>query len=95
LSKHFTLICVITLSVIALVSGCSSEHYQKNRAPENRDQYSGVEGTVQYQKDQSYLLSKELRDKCEAAKIDLAVAQAKKNVKEIEKQQTIIESNCK
>lgn len=93
--KHLNLISVITFSVIILLSGCSSEHYQKDRTPENRDQYSGVEGAMQYQKDQGYLLTKELLDKCEAAKIDLAVAQTHKIPKEIEKQQNIIESSCR
>ncbi len=92
--KHLSLISIVTLSVLSLLSGCSSEHYQKDRAPENRDQYSGAEGAVQYQKDQSYLLTKELSDKCEAAKIDLAVAQSNKNSKEIEKQQALIENSC-
>jgi len=86
---------LISFFIIAVLSGCSATlapSYQKDRKPEDRDQYSGVEGMVQQQKDQNYLITKELRDKCFEAKIDLAVAE--NNEQDIAKQEDIIESTC-
>lgn len=88
---------LIPVSLIVFLSACGATQpssYQKDRSPEDRDQYSGVEGMTQYQKDQSYLLNKELSDKCTQAKIDLAIANADKNAKEIQKQNSLIGSTC-
>lgn len=88
---------LIPISLIVLLSACGATHppsYQKDRAPENRDQYSGVEGMAQYQKDQSHLMSKELSDKCKKAKIDLAIAKTNEDSKEIHKQNSLIKSTC-
>lgn len=88
---------LIPISLIVLLSACGATQpppYQKDRAPEDRDQYSGVQGMSQYQKDQSYLVKKELSDKCTTAKIDLAIAEADKNTSDIEKQNALINSSC-
>ena len=80
-----------------LLSACGATQpppYQKDRKPEDRDQYNGVVGLAQQQKDQNYLMRKELSDKCSAAKIDLAIAQTNKNTNEIEKQNALISSTC-
>ena len=88
---------LIALSLVFLLSACGATQpppYQKDRNPEDRDQYNGAEGMVQYQKDQSYLISKELSDKCTKAKIDLAIAETDKNATEIKKQNELISSTC-
>ena len=88
---------LLSLSLIVLLSACGASQpppYQKDRAPEDRDQYSGVEGLTQQQKDQTYLMDKELSDKCTAAKIDLAIAEADKNTSKIKKQSDLISSTC-
>ncbi|MTJ02880.1 hypothetical protein [Idiomarina piscisalsi] len=88
---------LIPVTLIVLLSACGATQappYQKDRSPEARDQYSGVEGMAQYQKDQSYLGSKELADKCAQAKVDLAIAEEDKNTSEIEKQKAIISNTC-
>ncbi len=88
---------LLSLSLIVLLSACGASQpppYQKDRAPEDRDQYSGAEGLTQQQKDQAYLMSKELSDKCTEAKIDLAIAEADKNSSEIKKQNALISSTC-
>jgi len=88
---------LIPVSLIVLLSACGATQpppYQKDRAPEDRDQYSGAQGMSQYQKDQSYLVKKELSDKCTTAKIDLAIAEADKNTSDIEKQNALINSSC-
>jgi hypothetical protein len=88
---------LLSFSLIVLLSACGASQsppYQKDRAPEDRDQYSGAEGLTQQQKDQTYLMSKELSDKCTAAKIDLAIAETDKNASEIKKQNALISSTC-
>ena len=88
---------LIPVSLIVLLSACGATQpppYQKDRAPEDRDQYSGAQGMSQYQKDQSYLVKKELSDKCTTAKIDLAIAEADKNTNDIKKQNALINSSC-
>lgn len=77
--------------------GCeatSPPPYQKDREPENRDTYTGAEGAVQWQKDQNYLQQKEVKDKCEKAKLDLVVAQTEDNAALIKTSQDIIKTTC-
>lgn len=81
-----------------LLSGCKvneGEAYQKDRAPEDRTEYTGVEGLQQAQKDKMYLMDKELRDKCNNAKISYAVAKSNQNEKEAQAQKAIIAQTCK
>ncbi|WP_425393364.1 hypothetical protein [Colwellia piezophila] len=88
---------LLSLSLIVLLSACGASQpppYQKDRAPEDRNQYSGAEGLTQQQKDQTYLMNKELSDKCTEAKIDLAIAETDKNSSEIKKQNALISSTC-
>lgn len=89
---------LIPVSLIVLLSACGATQpppYQKDRAPEDRDQYSGVKGLMQHQKDQMYIMTKELSDKCTAAKIDLAIAETEGNLDEIKKQGKLISSTCR
>ena len=88
---------LVSLSLVVLLSACgavSPPPYQKDRAPEYRDQYNGAEGLAQQQKDQTYLMNKELSDQCTTAKIDLAIAETDKNTNEIKKQKTLISDTC-
>jgi hypothetical protein len=88
---------LIPISLTVLLSACGATQpppYQKDKILEDRDQYNGLEGMAQYQKDQNYLVSKELPDKCTKAKIDLAVAETNKNVNEIKKQNSLISNTC-
>jgi hypothetical protein len=57
----------------------------KSRKPEDREQYKGVEGLTQQQKDHTYLMIKELSDKCTTAKIDVAVVLTEENTIEIKR----------
>lgn len=89
---------LFTIATILLLSSCKATQapaYQEDRAPEDRDSYNGLTGLAQYQKDQSYLLNKELEDKCSAAKVDLAVAQSENNEKVAKAQQDIIKRTCR
>ena len=87
----------LPFSLLVILSACGAKQpppYQQEQAPETRDQYSGAEGFKQQQKDQAYLMNKELADKCTAAKIDLAMAEQEKNTSEIHQQIELINSNC-
>ncbi|MCO7189271.1 MULTISPECIES: hypothetical protein [unclassified Pseudoalteromonas] len=85
------------LCLLAL-GGCQVSQpapYEKDKAPEERQEYNGVDGLAQAQQDQVYLMDKELRDKCNNAKVDLAVAKGDKNDKEIARQINIIKQTCR
>ena len=89
---------LLSLLLTVLLSACGASQpppYQKDRTPEDRNQYSGAEGLTQQQKDQTYLMDKELSDKCTEAKIDLAIAEVDKNASEITKQSDLISSTCR
>nr|WP_026301381.1 hypothetical protein [Colwellia piezophila] len=88
---------LLSLSLIVLLSACGASQpppYQQDRTPEDRDQYNGVEGLTQQQKDQTYLMNKELSDKCTTAKIDLAIAETDKNASEMKKQKALMSDTC-
>ena len=88
---------LIPVSLIVLLSACGASQpppYQKDRKPEDRNQYGGAEGLTQMQKDKIYLLNKELSDKCTTAKIDLAIAETDNNTSEIKQQKSIISDTC-
>lgn len=81
-----------------LMMGCQASQapaYQADKSPEERTQYNGLDGAIQKQKDQNYLLSKELKDKCDEARIDLAVAQRESNEESASIHQGIIEKTCR
>jgi hypothetical protein len=72
MSKNRTCVICACLSLIWIAS-CKSTptvNYQKDRDVENRDTYSNVEGMMQYQKDQLYLIEHEVNKKCLRKKID-------------------------
>ena len=70
------------VALLLCLSACSATQapsYQADREPENRDTYIGIEGMGQYQKDQAYLMEKELSEECQNAKIELGIAEAEKD----------------
>ncbi|BDX06152.1 hypothetical protein [Planctobacterium marinum] len=88
---------IIVLSLISLISACNvtqAPPYEADKAVEDRENYSGTKGMVQYGKDQNYLAKKELSDKCERARIDLAVAINEGDEKQVKAQEGIIQRNC-
>jgi len=87
----------IPISLVVLLSACTATippAFQQDRTPEERDQYNGLEGMVQQQKDQNYLMKKELADKCSQAQVNLIIAQNDKNESEIIKMENLINSTC-
>lgn len=89
---------LMLIALVTMLTACNStqpDAYQKDRQPEDRNEYVGAEGVAQHQKDQSYLMDKELTEKCSSTKIDLAIAQSNKNKKEIEQLQSKIKTVCR
>jgi len=85
------------LSLLVFLTACGATQpppYQKDRNPEDRDQYSGAEGLTQQQKDQTYLMNKALSEQCTTAKIDLAIAVTDNNASEIKQQNALISRTC-
>lgn len=89
----------IKMSVLMLtLAGCQlspAPAYQENREPEDRTEYNGIEGTLQQQKDQGYLMDKALVKKCDSARIELAIAKTAKNKAAIEESEARIRRHCK
>lgn len=88
---------LIIVSLLSLISACGATQappYQEDRQAKDRDQYSGLEGLKQQQKDQHYLMNNELSERCENAKVSLAVAQTNHDHKETNKQKDIIADTC-
>lgn len=86
------------LSIVLVLSACKVTEpppYQADREPEERTEYNGLEGLSQQQKDQSYLMDKELADKCSAARIDYAVAESQGDEDNMQKHADIISRTCK
>ena len=88
---------LIPLSLLVFLTACGATQpppYQKDRNPEDRDQYSGAEGLTQQQKDQTYLMNKALSEQCTTAKINLAIAVTDNNASEIKQQNALISRTC-
>lgn len=66
MSNNRTCVVCACLSLI-LIASCKSKptvNFQKDRDVEYRDTYSNIEGMVQYQKDQLYLMKNERSNGC-------------------------------
>ena len=88
---------IAVLPLVFVLFGCKvneGEAYEKDKAPEERSEYVGTEGLAQAQKDKLYLMDKELRDKCNDAKISYAVAKSNNNEKEAQAQKAIMSNTC-
>ena len=87
----------IFISSTFILSACNATPppaYQSDKSPEERTEYNGLKGVAQQQKDQSYLMDKELSDRCIEAKISLAIAESEKNKNETKHQQSIVKLVC-
>ena len=90
--KYLPIISIVCL--LQAFKATQPEPFQKDRTPEDRTEYNGLTGMVQQQKDQNYLMSKELSDKCNEAKIDLAIAESEGNLSEIKENKKTISKMC-
>lgn len=86
------------MSVVTLLTACgatSPPPYEKEKSAEEREYYQGATGLVQQQKDQNYLIKKEMSEKCEQARLDLAVAESEGQTDTIAHYQSVIKQSCK
>jgi hypothetical protein len=69
---------VLMLSVLSCVTACQSSApaFQADRPVAERDTYQGVDGLVQYQRDQDQLRQQEKEQACMQAKVALQQARA-------------------
>lgn len=87
------IVSVITLALIA----CGSHQappYEKDKRPEDRGQYSGVEGVIQKQKDQAYLSNQANKLKCQDSRLDLVDAEAEGDINMIRQVKARVQKNC-
>ncbi|MFQ3197496.1 MAG: hypothetical protein ACI8R9_001241 [Paraglaciecola sp.] len=88
----------LSLPLMIVLVGCGSTrppHYEKDKAPAEREYYQGATGLMQQQEDQNYLMKKELSEKCEQARLDLAVAASEGQGDNIAHFKPMIKQNCK
>ena len=70
---------VLTLCFTLMIVSCGArtpEPYQKDRAPEARDQYTGTKGLQQKIKDEKAIAKKKQNERCEEAQFRWMEAQA-------------------
>ncbi|MEC7644325.1 MAG: hypothetical protein VX870_12600 [Pseudomonadota bacterium] len=88
---------MFVLALIASLSACEShqaEPYQKDRSVESRDEYNGLEGMEQYQKDQIERMKTDKSEACQQAQIDLAKAESEGDTKRIKRLKALVEDVC-
>jgi len=80
IKKECSMNKLLIVSAFTLTLAACSAHrappYEKDKRPEDRDQYSGVEGMKQYQKDQNSLIKQANQIKCQDTRMDFVDAEA-------------------
>lgn len=87
----------ILVSVVALLlTACqqSGPAYQADRDISDRDTYQGVDGLVQYQKDQDALRQREREAACLQSKIALQKASSEQHAEQIASLEAQVKSQC-
>ncbi|GAC21465.1 hypothetical protein [Paraglaciecola arctica] len=87
------IISALTLTLVA----CGSHRappYEKDKRPEDREQYSGIEGVIQQQKDQTYLNNQARMAKCQDSRLDLVDAEAEGDINMIRQVKARVQKNC-
>ncbi len=87
------IISAFTLTLVA----CGAHRappYEKEKRPEDRGQYSGVEGVIQKQKDQAYLANEANKFKCQDARLDLVDAEAEGDINMIRRVKARVQKLC-
>jgi hypothetical protein len=68
--------------------------YEKDKRPQDRGQYSGVEGVVQKQKDEAYLANEANKFKCQDARLDLVDAEGEGDINMIRRVKARVQKLC-
>ena len=88
---------LFVLALIGSLSACEShqtEPYQKDRSVESRDEYKGLEGMEQYQKDELERMKTDKSEACQQAQIDLAKAESVGDTKRIKRLKALVDDVC-
>lgn len=89
---------LLIVSAISLTFVACGAHraapYDKNKSPEERENYAGVEGMKQYQKDQDALIKQANKIKCQDARMDFVDAEAKGDVGEVRLVKARLQKYC-
>jgi len=91
--KKIFIVSALTLTLAA----CGSHQappYEKEKRPEDREQYSGVEGSIQKQKDQAYMDNQANKLRCQDSRLDLVDAEAEGDINMIRQVKARVQKNC-
>lgn len=91
--KKLLFVSVFTLTLVA----CGSHRappYEKDKRPEDRTEYSGVEGSIQKQKDQAYMANQANKLKCQDARLDLVDAEAEGDINMVRQVKARVQKLC-
>ena len=89
-------ILIISALTLGLI-GCAAHQappYEKEQKTEDKDQYSGVEGSIQKQKDKAYLTNQANKLKCQDARLDLVDAEAEGDINTIRQVKARVQRLC-
>jgi len=87
------IISAFTLT-LAACSVYQAPPYEKNKRPDDKGQYSGVEGVVQKQKDEAYLANEANKFKCQDARLDLVDAEAEGDINMVRRVKVRLQKLC-
>lgn len=92
------LLIVVTLAITVLTIGaCGSTQapsYDKNKAPADKENYSGLQSSAQRQKDDSNISRQTVNERCQQARFVLVDAERDVNDKEISKARDLVDKFC-
>jgi predicted metal-dependent phosphoesterase TrpH len=87
------IVSALTLTLVACGS-YQAPPYEKEKRPEDRGEYSGVEGSIQKQKDQAYMANQANKLRCQDSRLDLVDAEAEGDVNTIRQVKARVQKNC-
>ena len=87
------IVSAFTLTLVACGS-YQAPAYEKDKRPEDRGQYTGIEGVIQKQKDQNYLTNQANKLKCQDSRLDLVDAEAEGDINMIRRVKARVQKNC-
>lgn len=91
----FKLRCIL-LSVFFVLNACSAPQstYQKDRRPEARTEYNGLEGMAQLQKDQNYIMMNNARNYCLDEQVEMIAAEKVNDKESFELHKKNLKKHC-
>jgi predicted metal-dependent phosphoesterase TrpH len=87
------ILSIFTLTLVACGS-YQAPAYEKEKRPEDRGQYTGVEGSIQKQKDQAYMANQANKLRCQDSRLDLVDAEAEGDINMIRQVKARVQKNC-